>query len=101
MRAPVGKQKRNREPLAMSDLTVEKHEAPPGWDHGTRASHRDGRLLPNGPLRRWGIRPRLMTGMLLTGLSLGWLGGFNSQWLLDAISHPETLTRLRSLVKLG
>ena len=69
----------------MSDLTVETHKAPPGWDHGTRASHRDGRLLPNGPLRRWGIRPRLMIGMLLTGLSLGWLGGFNSQWLLDAI----------------
>lgn len=85
MRAPVGKQKRNREPLAMSDLTVETHKAPPGWDHGTRASHRDGRLLPNGPLRRWGIRPRLMIGMLLTGLSLGWLGGFNSQWLLEAI----------------
>ncbi len=69
----------------MSDLTVETHKAPPGWDHGTRASHRDGRLLPNGPLRRWGIRPRLMIGMLLAGLSLGWLGGLNSQWLLDAI----------------
>jgi len=69
----------------MSDLTVETHKAPPGWDHGTRASHRDGRLLPNGPLRRWGIRPRLMIGMLLTGLSLGWLGGFNSQWLLEVI----------------
>ena len=26
-----------------------------------------------------------MIGMLLTGLSLGWLGGFNSQWLFDAI----------------
>src|SRR5436309_2748234 len=69
----------------MSDLTVETHKAPPGWDHGTRASHRDGRLLPNGPHRRWGIRPRLMIGMLLAGLSLGWLGGLNSQWLLDAI----------------
>ena len=26
-----------------------------------------------------------MIGMLLAGLSLGWLGGLNSQWLLEAI----------------
>jgi hypothetical protein len=71
------------EPM-MSNFSVESHKAPPGWD-GTIASHRDRRLLPDRPLRRWGIRPRAVIGMLLAGLSLGWLGGFNSQWLLDTV----------------
>jgi hypothetical protein len=42
-------------------------------------------MFRRGPLRRWGIRPRIMIGMLLVGLCLGWLGGFNSQWLLDTV----------------
>ncbi len=67
-----------------SNFSVKSHKAPPGWD-GTIASHRDPRLLPDRPLRRWGIRPRVVIGMLLAGLSLGWLGGFNSQWLLDTV----------------
>ncbi len=71
------------EPM-MSNFSVESHKAPPGWD-GTIASHRDRRLLPDRPLRRWGIRPRAVIGMLLAGLCLGWLGGFNSQWLLDTV----------------
>jgi hypothetical protein len=36
-----------------------------------------------------GIRPRLIIGMLLTGLSVGWVGGFNSLWLLDLIFTPR------------
>src|SRR6476659_5197547 len=36
-----------------------------------------------------GIRPRLIIGMLLTGLSVGWVGGFNSRWLLDLIFAPR------------
>jgi hypothetical protein len=42
-------------------------------------------MFRRGPLRRWGIRPRIMIEMLLVGLCLGWLGGFNSQWLLDTV----------------
>ena len=62
----------------MSGLTVEVHKGTPGWN-------RDGRVAPAGLFRRWGLRPRLMIGMFLTGLCLGWLGGFNSQWLHDAV----------------
>jgi hypothetical protein len=69
----------------MSNLSVESHKARSGWDHGTIASHRDRGLLSDRPLRRWGIRPRAVIGMLLAGLSLGWLCGFNSQWLLDTV----------------
>src|SRR6266436_6708931 len=72
------------ESLTMSHFMVESDKAPPGCDHGTRAFHRDRRLL-----RRWGIRPRIVIGMFLAGLSLGWLGGFNSQWLLDIILSSD------------
>jgi hypothetical protein len=71
--------------VAMRHVVAKPDETSPELNDGTRASYRDGRLPPDRPLRRWGIRPRLMIGMLLAGLSLGWLGGFNSQWLLDAV----------------
>ena len=51
-------------------------ERPPECNNRTEPSHRGRRLRPEGLLRRWGIRPRLIIGMLLAGLSLGWLGGF-------------------------
>ena len=60
------------------------YETPPECNNGTKPSHRGG-PRPEGLRRRWGFRPQLIIGMLLTGLSLGWLGGFNSQWLLDFI----------------
>jgi hypothetical protein len=69
----------------MNHVPVEEHKAPPLRDQGTRASHRDGQLLPDAPRRRGKIRPLIVIGMLLTGFGLGWLGGFNSQWLLDFI----------------
>jgi hypothetical protein len=71
--------------LAMRHVMAKADETPPGWNHGTKALYRDGRSCPDRPLRHRGIRPRLMIGMLLAGLTLGWLGGFNSQWLFDAL----------------
>jgi hypothetical protein len=68
----------------MGHLRVETCKAPSGSD-GATSSHRDRQMFRRGPLRRWGIRPRIMIGMLLVGLCLGWLGGFNSQWLLDTV----------------
>jgi hypothetical protein len=74
--------------LAMRQVMAAPDETPPGRNNQTKLSHRGGRLRPEGLLRRWGIRPRLIMGMLLTGLSLGWLGGFifTSQ---DAHSVPR------------
>src|SRR5689334_14136834 len=69
----------------MRQVMAAPDESPPGRNNRTESSHRGGRLRTEELLRRWGIQPRLIIGMLLTGLTLGWLGGFNSQWLLDFI----------------
>jgi hypothetical protein len=69
----------------MRHVMAAPDETPPGRNNRTESSHRGGRLRPEELLRRWGIQPRLIIGILLTGLTLGWLGGFNSQWLLDFI----------------
>src|SRR5215510_340458 len=60
----------------MRQVMAAPDERPPECNNRTEPSHRGRRLRPEGLLRRWGIRPRLIIGMLLTGLSLGWLGGF-------------------------
>ena len=73
------------ESLTMRQVMAALHETSAGWNNQTKAPHEGGRLRAEELLRRQGIRPRLIIGILLTGLSLGWLGGFNSQWLVNLI----------------
>jgi hypothetical protein len=54
-------------------------ETPPGWNNRTEPLIDEDDCALKKLLRRWGVQPRLIIGMLLTGLTLGWLGGFNSR----------------------
>jgi hypothetical protein len=56
---------------------------------GIRAPGPDERLVPVTPHSRLGLRAAVVTGVLISALGVGWVGGWNS-YLVDSVSHALT-----------
>jgi hypothetical protein len=89
-RRPFWRQAAESTFLAIDQMKVKIPEAPPAWRKEIGAPNGDELWVPDVRRSGRGLRPLIVMGMLLTALSLGWLGGSDSYWPPDSRREEPT-----------